>query len=260
MSVDSESALQLRNVRKHFGGVKAVSDVSFSVPRGSLTGLIGSNGAGKTTTLNIVSRYIDPDAGTVERNGVDLVSLKPHEVAQLGVGRTFQTPQIFEELTVRENVMVGAAEGASRGHLARFTLGTPGSRRLERELRSRADRWLGFVGLDGEGDQPPASLPFGSLRLLEIARAAAGNPDLLLLDEPSSGLSTAETTEFRGLLDRLRERGTTILLVEHNMRLVMAAATHIVVLDQGTKLAEGPPAEIQRNPAVQRAYLGEPGS
>lgn len=253
---DASTILSVQGMRKFFGGVHAVSDATFEVAAGTLTALIGSNGAGKTTTLNLISRLIDADAGTIAFDGHDLLSEPPHHLPSLGIARTFQTPQVFTDLTVIENIMVGAAavHGGS-GKLA-VTLGLPTAKKEERAARDEALHWLAFVGLEHLAVTPSSSLPFGQMRLVEVARAVAARPKLVLMDEPSSGLSSAETADFKRLLFALKERGVTVLLVEHNMRLVMGAADHIAVLDQGRTLASGAAAEIQRNREVQRAYLG----
>lgn len=249
--------LVVRALRRFFGGVHAVSDASFDVPGGTLTALIGSNGAGKTTTLNMISRLIDIDAGTITFDGQNLLAHPPHRLSGLGIARTFQTPQIFTDLTVLQNIMVGAAAALrGRTHKLTISLGLPSARREEDALREEAARWLEFVGLEDRAGDPSSALPFGQLRLLEVARAAASRPKLVLMDEPSSGLSSAETADLKRLLTALLGEGVTVLLVEHNMRLVMGAADHIVVLDQGRTIASGTPEEIQQNRDVQRAYLG----
>jgi branched-chain amino acid transport system ATP-binding protein len=254
--VTSDDVLVVSDLSRSFGGVHAVQKVSFGVPRGSLTGLIGPNGAGKTTTLNMISGLLTPSSGSVSLDGSPLLGLRPDEVARKGIARTFQTPQIAPALNVLENVMLGAACRNRRTGLLGETLGLPAARKRQHDIRDRSQHWLEFVGLKGFGQEAPDQLPFGRIRLLELARAAAAEPSLLLLDEPSSGLSTDEVAQFEALLSQLREAGTSVVLVEHNMRLVMRAATHVVVLDQGKKLAEGPPKVVKTDPAVQSAYLG----
>jgi branched-chain amino acid transport system ATP-binding protein len=247
--------LQVDGVSRWFGGIRAVQDLSFGVRPGTITALIGPNGAGKTTTLNVISGWLPPSAGRVLFADHTLTGRKPYERSHLGLARTFQTPQIFTNLSVFDNVVVGATPRA-RTTLLATALRLPAALAEDTRLRREAHDWLDFVGLQGLRDARADTLAFGQLRMLEIARALAASPRLLLMDEPASGLSPVETQALRTLLFAIRDRGVTILLVEHNMRLVMSTADRVVVLDKGTKLAEGTPDEVRTDQVVQHAYLG----
>lgn len=247
--------LSVRNIRKRFGGLLALYDVSFDVLPGRVTALIGPNGAGKTTLFNLITGYHRADCGEIRFNGERIDGLMPFQIAAKGIIRTFQNLQIFNNMSVLENVMVGAHLRGKSGWLA-AAFHTPAARREEQELREIARHCLRLVGLEERAADAAHSLPYGQQRTLEIARALAAQPKLLLLDEPAAGLSREETIALDDLICRLRDEGLTILLVEHDMDLVMGIADWIVVLHYGSKIAEGPPAVIQSNSEVIQAYLG----
>jgi ABC-type branched-subunit amino acid transport system ATPase component len=254
----SSAILQVENLGRRYGGVVAVQNVSFELFGGAITALIGPNGAGKTTTLNVISGLVPPSEGCVLLNGMDTTGLRPDQICRRGIGRTFQTPQVFRTMSVRENVIVGTTP-RGRISLIEAAIRTPRLRHAEKELAAEADGWLNLVGLQDQAEQPISSLPFGRLRLVEIARALASKPTLLLMDEPSSGLSRAETQEFRSVLMRIKEQSIAILLVEHNMPLVMSTADVVLVLDKGQLLASGAPDKVRADPVVRNAYLGTGG-
>jgi ABC-type branched-subunit amino acid transport system ATPase component len=252
---DAALALEVRGVSKHFGGVQAVRDVSFAIQSGQICGLIGPNGAGKTTLFNALSGVYPPDGGTVRIDGARAEGLPAHRVARLGVARTFQNLQVFHTLTARENVMVGFAQATPPGLVA--SLAGLGRRRQEAEDRKAADDLLARVGLPGAGDRMARDLSFGEQRLLEVARALATRPRLLLLDEPASGLSAGEVARLVALLRDLRAAGgLSIFLIEHDVATVLGLADHIVVLNHGAVIAQGTPAAVRSDPAVIEAYLG----
>ena len=250
-----DAALTVTDLVVRFGGVTALAGVSFTVPRGKVCGLIGPNGAGKTTLFDCVSRLTRPKSGRIDLAGRDLLALPAHRVAELGVARTFQHLGLVPSLSVRDNVMLGA-QGAGIGFLP-AALRLPGIRSRERQLRERADAVLDRLALAGIAARPAAGLPYGTLKRIELARALAADPDLLMLDEPASGLSHEEVDELAGVIEDVRA-DMTVLLVEHHMGMVMRLSDTVVVLDFGRVVATGTPAQVREDPAVLAAYLGTP--
>lgn len=250
-----QNILSVNSVSKSFGGIKAQKDISFDIERGCVAGLIGPNGAGKTTLFNLVTGVFVPDTGSIHFNGFEITGKPPLDLVKMGISRTFQNVALFESMTALENVMVGAHIRTRSGFVS-AVLRTSGFRREERQTKELAREMLDFVGLGDKAGERAGDLPLGWQRLLEIARSLASSPSLILLDEPAAGLNAVETSKLGDIILRIRQKGVTVLLVEHDMSLTMNISDKIIVLEQGRKLAEGTPREIQRNPEVMAAYLG----
>jgi branched-chain amino acid transport system ATP-binding protein len=248
--------LEVSGITQIFGGVTALDDVSFMINRGDITGVIGPNGAGKTTLFNIITGIYTQTSGKVLFEGRDVSGMPPERLARLAMVRTFQNIELFDGMTVHENVMVGMHTKSSSGLLA-CALKMPWSISEERRIREASMKWLEFAGITDLVDVTAGNLPFGKGRLLEIARALAVEPRIILMDEPAAGLNSQETLGLARLIQRIRDLGITVVLVEHDMELVMDICDRIVVLNLGRKLAEGTPREIQDNPEVIAAYLGD---
>ncbi|MFW6052843.1 MAG: ABC transporter ATP-binding protein [Desulfosalsimonas sp.] len=253
---DSSILLEIKNVDKAFGGIRALRNISFRLQEGYITGLIGPNGAGKTTLFNLITGIFPADTGEIRFNGRSVNGFLVHELVGIGIARTFQNVELFESMTALENIMVGMHTRTKCGMIGSI-LRLPKIINEERRTMKKAFELLKFVGLEKYAHQKSGDLPFGWQRMLELARALAAEPELLLLDEPAAGLNMSETRELGGLIQQIRDQGVSILLVEHDMNLTMSISDKIVVLDQGRKIAEGPPRAVQSDDAVMAAYLGK---